>query len=150
MSMKRFFSISSTLTVLLACCFLTGCGADDGMITITGTVTLDGEPVQDGSISLMPVSGGSMGGGLIEDGYYTAKSSPGEMAVQIHAHKMVQKPNPTREEIERGLAEDRVSIIPAVYNRQSKLRISVAPDQNNFEFDLTKDGKIPEGMASKM
>ncbi|MEW4565056.1 hypothetical protein AB1K70_21205 [Bremerella sp. JC770] len=150
MNTKHPVSLSSLVVLLASLGFLAGCGASDGMITISGSVTLDGEPVQDGSISLMPINGGSMGGGLIEDGYYTAKSSPGEMAVQIHAHKMVKKKNPTREEVERGLTEDSVSIIPNVYNRQSKLRIDVAPDQKNFEFNLTKDGKIPEGMAAKM
>ena len=150
MNTKHLLSLSSFVLLAASLSLLAGCGPGDGMITISGSVTMDGEPVQDGSISLMPINGGSMGGGLIENGHYTAKSSPGEMAVQIHAHKMVQKKNPTREEIERGLTEDSVSIIPNVYNRQSKLRINVAPDQKNFEFDLTKDGKIPEGMAAKM
>lgn len=150
MNKKHLYTLTSCIALLASMSFLAGCGPSDGMITITGSVTMDGEPVQDGSISLMPINGGSMGGGLIENGYYSAKSSPGEMAVQIHAHKMVKKKNPTREEIERGLSEDSVSIIPNEYNRQSKLRITVAPDQRNFEFNLTKDGKIPEGMAGKM
>ena len=148
MKPNHVFSFSSCLLLLASIGLVAGCGPGDGLITISGSVTLDGQPVEDGSISLMPVNGGSMGGGLIENGYYTAKSSPGEMAVQIHAHKMVQKKNPTREEIERGLTEDSVSIIPDVYNRQSKLRITVAPDQRSFEFNLTKDGKIPEGMSA--
>ena len=148
MNTKHFLSLSTMVVLLGSISLLAGCGPSDGMITISGSVTLDGEPVEDGSISLMPINGGSMGGGLIENGHYTAKSSPGEMAVQIHAHKMVQKKNPSREEVERGLTEDSVSIIPPVYNRQSQLRINVSPEQKNFEFDLTKDGKIPEGMAS--
>jgi len=150
MNNTRLISVSSFLVLLVSLPLLTGCGPSDGMITISGSVTLDGEPVEDGSISLMPINGGSMGGGLIENGHYTAKSSPGEMAVQIHAHKMVKKQNPTREEVERGLTEDSVSIIPPTYNRQSKLRITVAPDQKNFEFNLTEDGKIPEGMSAEM
>ncbi|MBA2113108.1 hypothetical protein [Bremerella alba] len=150
MSKKQLTSLSSIVVLLLSFSFLVGCGASDGMITISGSVTLDGEPVEDGSISLMPLKEGGMGGGLIENGYYTAKSSPGEMAVQIHAHKMVKKKNPTREEVERGLTEDSVSIIPPAYNNQSLLRIMVAPDHRTFEFKLTKDGKIPEGMSTKM
>lgn len=149
MNTKHLISLTSCIVLLASLSFVAGCGPGDGMITISGNVTLDGEPVEDGSISLMPINGGSMGGGIIENGYYTAKSSPGEMAVQIHAHKMVEKKNPTREEIERGLTEDSVSIIPNVYNRQSKLRINVAPEQKNFEFNLTKDGKIPEGMSGE-
>lgn len=150
MNKKHLISLSSCVVLLASLSFLAGCGANDGMITISGSVTLDGEPVEDGSISLMPIKGGGMGGGFIENGYYTAKSSPGEMAVQIHSSKMVKKKNPSREEVERGLTEDSVSIIPPVYNRQSKLRITVAPDQKNFEFNLTKDGKIPEGMSAKL
>lgn len=126
---------------------LSGCGRSDGLITVSGTVTLDGQPVETGSISLMPVDGkGMAGGGVITDGRFSADTVPGEIAVQIHAHKTVQKENPTQEEIERNLTEMQVPLLPAVYNRQSKLRIDVAPDNRRFDFNLTSDGKIPEGM----
>lgn len=128
---------------------LTGCGRSDGLLTISGTVTLDGKPVQDGSVSLMPVDGkGIAGGGTIINGRYTAESSPGEMAVQIYAHEQVEKPNPTPEEVERGLHIDNKQLLPPAYNQQSKLRITVSPDNLTHNFELTSDGAIPAGMGT--
>lgn len=120
---------------------LAGCGSDNGLITISGTVTLDGQPIENGSISLMPVSGnGIAGGGSIENGRYTAESSAGEMAVQINAIVEVRKENPTAEEVERGLDIDRQQILPAEYNRQSVLRIDVSRDNRTHNFSLNSDG----------
>jgi len=142
-------------TILTLCLFglvsaaLTGCGRSDGLLTISGTVSLDGNPVQDGSVSLMPVDGkGIAGGGTIAGGKYTAESSPGEMAVQIYAHEQVEKPNPTPEEVERGLHIDTKQLLPAVYNQQSRLRITVSPDNLTHHFELTSDGAIPAGMGT--
>lgn len=137
--------------VLLPCVglalYLTGCNSS-GLIQLSGTVTLDGQPVEEGSISLMPVDGkGVTGGGLISNGTYTAESSPGEMAVQIYAYKTVEKANPTTEEIERGLSTDRVQLLAPVYNRQSKLRIRVSSSERNFDFPLTSQGDIPAGFT---
>lgn len=49
---------------------LSGC-SDSGLIKISGTVTFDGEPIPEGSISFMPVSGkGVTAGGEIKNGKY--------------------------------------------------------------------------------
>ena len=127
---------------------LAGC-SDNGLLEISGSVTLDGQPVEEGSISLMPVDGkGVTGGGLISNGTYTAETSPGEMAVQIYAYKTVEKAKPTAEEIERGITSDRVELLPPVYNRQSKLRIQVSDSEQTFDFALTSQGDIPADFAA--
>ncbi|MCC9605869.1 hypothetical protein LOC68_20760 [Blastopirellula sp. JC732] len=128
---------------------LVGCGKSDGMIKVTGNVMFNGEPVENGSISFTPVDGrGSSGGGLIENGQIVrGKSSPGNIAVQIYANKTVEKKNPTREEIERGITSDQVQILPATYNRQSKLRITISDSERHFDFDLNDKGEIPAGMT---
>lgn len=128
---------------------LVGCGPTDGLISVTGSVTYNGEPVQDGSISFTPIDGrGSSGGGVIENGQIVrGKSSPGKIAVQIYANKIVEKKNPSKEEIERGITSDRVQYLPAPYNQQSKLRIEISESAHNFDFDLNSKGDIPAGMT---
>ncbi len=129
---------------------LVGCGPSDGMIDINGTVTMDGKPVESGSITLTPVDGSSkVGGGTFENGTFSTRAAPGEMAVQIRGHEIVQLPNPTKEQIERGLDTERHEIVPAAYNSASKLRINISPDNTTFDFALTKDGKVPEGMSAE-
>ncbi len=149
--MFRSWKVGSLGSLSVACVILAvaGCGRSDGLLTISGTATLDGNPIQDGSVSLMPVDGkGIAGGGTITNGRYTAESSPGQMAVQIYAHEKFEKPNPTREEVERGLHIDTRQLLPAVYNQQSKLRINVSADNRTHNFELTSDGAIPAGMGS--
>ena len=115
---------------------LSGC-SDNGLIKISGTVTFDGEPIPEGSISFMPVDGkGVTAGGEIKNGKYTAEVSPGEMAVQIYASKEMKKENPTQEEIERGITSDPVQYIPEEYNKASTLRITVADSGGKHDFDL--------------
>ncbi|MBI1249759.1 hypothetical protein GC197_18185 [bacterium] len=144
------YRICQSSLVVTAILLLAGCGSSNGMVNIAGTVTFDGEPVQNGSITFMPIEGGTMGGGLIENGRIIAESPPGKMAVQIHGQKIVKVENPSKEQIERGLTEDRVPLkIPTVYNTASKLRVTISPDQKTFDFNLTKDGKIPEGMSGQ-
>jgi hypothetical protein len=52
----------------------------------------------------------------------------------------------SQEEIERGLHIDQVQVLPPEYNRQSKLRIEVGSENRRFDFNLTSDGTIPDGM----
>lgn len=139
-------SLLGCLTLALG---LIGCGArTDGLITISGTVTLDGKPVPEGSVSLMPLDGrGIAGGGTISGGRYSAESSPGLMAVQINGIEKVEKENPSAEEVARGLHIDQRQMLPEVYNRQSQLRIEVSSDNRRFDFNLTSDGAIPEAMG---
>ncbi|RCS53026.1 hypothetical protein DTL42_09440 [Bremerella cremea] len=137
------------LVILTACVALVGCGPSDGMLNINGTITMDGKPVEAGSITITPVDGSSkVGGGTFENGTFSTRAAPGEMAVQIRGHEIIQLPHPTKEQVERGLDTERREIIPAAYNNASKLRIDISPDNTTFDFALTKDGKIPEGMST--
>lgn len=127
------------LTVAAFC--LSGCGESNGLIKVTGTVTVDGELVPEGSISFMPVNGkGVTAGGQIKNGKYFAEVSPGEMAVQIYATKELEKENPTQEEIERGITSDPVQYIPEKYNKASTLRVNVSDSSRQHDFDLTSSG----------
>src|SRR5437660_1614514 len=55
--------------LLLTVIFLSGCG--DKRVPVKGTVTLDGKPVAEGSITFQPADGVGPGtGGKIKDGHY--------------------------------------------------------------------------------
>ena len=60
-----------------------GCGGDDRVATVRGTVTLDGEPVGDASVTFMPKEGGRPAFGMTDaDGAYeltTFKEADGAM-----------------------------------------------------------------------
>jgi hypothetical protein len=70
---------------------LAGCSQ---RVTLSGTVTYDGEPVKDGHISFIPVAGqGSTVGAPIKDGSYELTAPPpGKYRVEITGNREVDWP----------------------------------------------------------
>ena len=66
-----------------------GCGRG-GLIEITGTVTYDGQPIQKGCITLLPLKGdGPTAAAIVKDGKYTVRVAPGQKRVQIEGYKIL-------------------------------------------------------------
>lgn len=67
---------------------ISGCGA---ATTVSGTVTYEGEPIEEGWVTFMPVDGsGSEAGAKITDGeYHVEEITPGEKTVQVVGVKEV-------------------------------------------------------------
>jgi hypothetical protein len=115
-----------------------GCGAADGMTDISGTVTFDGQPVAEGAITFSPLDGKSpTAGAQIEQGQYKARVPVGEMKVEITMPKVVgtkkiydTPDSPVMPVTEEGL--------PAKYNKESELKVSVSPGQNQKDWPLKK------------
>jgi hypothetical protein len=71
---------------------LTGGCSDQSKAQVSGTVTLDGKPVENGTIMFYPTNGkGQSAGGGITNGKYNVEASVGEMSVAISASKVVGK-----------------------------------------------------------
>lgn len=118
-----------------------GC-ADDNRATVKGTVTFDGEPIEEGSIIFEPVDGaGPAAGGRIDDGEYllTGESGvmPGKKLVRIVASRKTGK---QVEETPGGPMVDEVlPFIPPKYNQLSTLEVEVQPGKNTHDFELTSE-----------
>ncbi|MBP3960217.1 hypothetical protein J8F10_33740 [Gemmata sp. G18] len=129
--------------LLLTCAFLAGCGGPP-RAEVTGTVTLDGVPVENGIIQFYPAGGaGQSAGGGIENGKYKVDASVGEMTVTINASKVVGKHKlfDTKESPEVDTIQE---LVPPEYNKQSTLKITLKPGVNesvNFELKGTKKKK---------
>lgn len=119
----------------------TGCGGPP-KAKVSGTVTLDGEPIENGTISFYPTGkDGQTAGGGIENGKYTVEASPGEMTVVISASKVVGKQKmydtPDSPEVDKV-----VELIPDRYNKTSELKVNLKPgDNEGINFELTKKQK---------
>jgi len=137
------------LLVLWVCAVLFGCDKS-GRQALDGTVTLDGEPLPQGSIVFFPQPGtrGPTAGDNIVDGRFSIAPAEGTMAgtfrVEITASRKtgrkvadptVQMMNP---DAESALIDQTEQYIPARYNKQSELTAEVQEGRSNsFEFELT-------------
>jgi len=87
------FSIA--LTVICLATTIAGCG--DGSprnCTISGEVTVDGQPVESGSIQFKILEDGDLpGGGMILDGKYQTEVTPGKKKVIISAVDTTAEPD---------------------------------------------------------
>ena len=128
----------SRILVLAALPLLTaGCGGNENLATVAGTVTLDGEPLPNAFITFIPQGGtGSPSYGRTgEDGYYEMMFSDeqagawvGENLVRISTADVGVMPG-------QRIPEK----VPPAYNRNSELTRTVKPGDNEFNFNLKRD-----------
>ena len=131
--------------------FLTGCG---GGSRIEGTVTLDGQPVEDGTITFYPEGGKDQGPnvpGEIKDGKYSIDSSrhlkPGSYRVEIYWFKKTGKQIQNKNDPGTSIDETK-QVIPDEYNRDSKTKAEIKSGSNTQNFELKSGGKITQGGAA--
>lgn len=129
------------IDVLLLSCFglmfflLAGCAPSDGMSQVSGTVTLDGKPLETGAITFAPTDGQSpTAGATIQAGKYTARIPKGSVKVAITSPKEVGKRKlyNTPDSPETPIIQE---LIPAKYNQATELTRDISGDAT-LDFDL--------------
>jgi len=134
---------NSSCLALLACSALWGCSlADKGPErgAVRGRVTVDGQPVEQGSVQFTPVQGttGPVSGAAIENGEYSVSKSEGPVVgtnlVQITGSRRTGKKITDRLSI---LIDERVLMVPEHYNSKSTLIRQVEPGKQVFDFELS-------------
>jgi hypothetical protein len=122
--------------LLLALPGLVGCGNDWNTATVSGNVSVDGKPVEDGAINFVPVDGeGWTAGGIIKHGRYSVRVPMMSLKVAITASKVVGK-KPIYDAPNSPEMPITVQTVPARFNEQTELRLEV---QGNLvkDFDLS-------------
>jgi len=126
----------------LASC-LVGCGGDTGRASVSGTVTLDGEPVKNGAITLVALTGdeGPTGADIV-DGYYRIRKTQGPVAGRFRVE--IRWPKPTGKRIpvmdgipDSGMRDELAEAIPVKYNKESVLEIEIQKGKIQRDFELT-------------
>jgi len=130
---------------------ITGCGGpSDGLAhqAVSGEVTLDGQPLESGSIVFVPIeSEGTPTGGEIIDGSYAIPAkdgpTPATHAVSIYAKKPTGRKLPDPNNADEVI-EEKYEIIPPKYNVKTDLKAEVKEGgENRFDFKLTDAIKAP-------
>jgi hypothetical protein len=137
--MTRFIqrALCQLLPALLAI-WCSGCGGGDSGASVSGTVTLDGAGIEDGSISFFPESGeGGNAGGKIVNGKYSVKGvSTGKNRVHIDVQGAKKSAREAR--AERGKETHKESpVAGAQGNDQS---VDIQPGSQTKDIQLQKAG----------
>jgi hypothetical protein len=142
----RFFLICAVL--FSAILSLPGCG---GGGHLDGSVTLDGQPVDGGTITLVP-STGATGGRVskeIEGGKYSFDSLPtGEFKVEINWMKKTGKQLPSTNDTGTTV-EEKKQLIPINYNTKTELSVEIKSGSNSKNFELKSGGPIAPTTTDK-
>ena len=113
-----------------------GCAPDSGKGTVTGTVTLDGQPLKSGLIRFVPVDGQTpTAESTITDGEFSAQVPVGEKRVSISAPKVVgqRRAYQTPDSPSIDVVEE---LLPPRYNVQSELTLTVTGGKQDAPFNL--------------
>ena len=136
---------NSTITrmSLLFLLFLPACGGDGDRAAVTGTVTLDGEPLEAGTIVFEPIEGtqSPAAGAPITKGAFEIARAGGPMAGTYRVK--INAPRKTGKKIVAGspappgtLVDEVVEAVPARYNSASEERAEIRSGTNKVKFDL--------------
>jgi len=133
-------------TVAVITVSLAGCGKRSDRLAVSGEVTLDGAPLDQGSIRLTSTGTGKLfaSGAMIHDGKFQIPQEkglpPGTFHVEISAPDtaaplVVQKSAPG----EPALPPTAPERIPPEFNSNSKQTVEVTADgDNHFKFDIVR------------
>lgn len=122
-------------------CLLTGCGGATG--TVQGTVTFQGQPVENGEVRFEPVSGmGSTLGERIASGKFSvAKLLPGKYKVTVEVFRAeIKITNPGDPESQRKLTPAEMSaqadpLPPDTIGKEQEFEVK--PGEQTMTFALT-------------
>jgi len=107
---------------------------------VSGTVTLDGQPLSEGRVAFVTVSQGLIDAVPIKDGRFSGMAAAGSQRVEFYFIKEVPyaesgyKPMPG----ETPPATVKMQMLPAHLNTESTLTANVEPEgKNEFTFELS-------------
>lgn len=120
-----------------------GCGpSGPPRAEVSGVVTLNGQPVSEGSINFFPTEGntGPEAGGAIRDGKYHIPRAQGPVLgknrVELRSFqksgRRIQDPTAPP----GTMTEEINNVFPAEFNRDSKLVRDIQPGKNDLPFEL--------------
>jgi hypothetical protein len=128
--MKRFRGAVLLLAALL---LPAGCGSRSDLATVTGKITLDGEPLPKAFVVFAPTAQGTSSRGKTdESGQYEMMFSDREKGAWIGENLVRINTG----DVGGGDAPGPKDRVPTDYNEQTTLTVDVKPGKNVFDFDL--------------
>ena len=137
--------LMTNLCVCLMLALSVGCGNNDGRVVVTGEVTFDGKPLEDGNITFGGAQGAA-GAGKIVDGKFSLAESGDEQGVQPGSYDVLisswfEERGSVREDGSFSPGKTRIPL-SYVDPKKSGLKAEVkSGEKNHFTFELKSDAK---------
>jgi len=138
----RSFAFAVVTAVVAALGMTVGCGGGDslGRQPISGSVTVNGAPLDKGTISFQPVNKGMPAGGKISGGKYSIARKDGSPAGKYRVGINAPVPG-TGTEAQAGAMPGEPlpppqELIPPDWNTNSEHFVEVSTGKNAFNFDV--------------
>ncbi|MBR5244001.1 MAG: hypothetical protein IKW13_07190, partial [Thermoguttaceae bacterium] len=127
---------------LCVCAFvLVGCGPKGPKkVAVSGTITVDGEPIDVGAVKFDSLDGGMSDGCKIKDGKFECEMTTGEKKVVVTAASKVVgqfEPDPV---LNPGVMADQVESMDLTVFKQEQ-KITVEKKGQTFEINYTTDAE---------
>ena len=113
-------------------------GCREGKSTVSGTVSLDGQPVDNGSITFVNSDGGKLirEGAVISGGKFEATVPPGNFKIELSGQKVVGKRTQKGFDGKDETLEISEEIFPDKFNVKTELTQEIKPGSNPITLDL--------------
>jgi hypothetical protein len=130
---KRSCVLQLFSTLLLAT--LAGCG---GKASVTGTVSLDGEPVANGAIAFIKSEGEPVreGGAVITNGSFRTEIPPGKYKLELTGSKVTGTRTQTGFDGKPETIQTTGELFPARYNTNTELQEEIRAGGKPLKLDL--------------
>lgn len=132
----------------IACLMISGCGSDE-LNSVSGTVTLDGQPLKGAFVTFSPAEGGRPASAETDDeGRYELQYSRTSKGTGAGKYVVTIRTGTSTDE-----GEEIPEKLPARYHDEAadnpEMRVEVTPGGNTFDFKLTSKGAEPGGPRKK-
>jgi len=113
---------------------LVGCGS--GTSSVSGTVSLDGQPVKSGSITFVSTKSDAREGAVIQDGKFQVELPPGKYRLELSGQKVVGRRTQKDFEGKDETLEVTAELFPAKFNINSQLIEEIQSGSQLLPLDL--------------
>lgn len=127
---QKWITLAGLVGILVS-----GCSQGRDMGEVNGSVTVNGQPLEEGSIRFIPLDGNKpASGGIIRDGSFSVQVPVAKQRVEIAANVVDEEKTPPNATADQIVMK---KIVPDRYSVQSELTLDVKPGLNEPEYKLT-------------